>query len=89
MTNPDWASIFAPNGRLLREGEIIRRTNLSLTLTKVAREGADAFYTVIYSSQLASYRRSNVVILGLSGRRDSAQSSTGGRNFVSCRPQKL
>ncbi|KAF8906563.1 gamma-glutamyltranspeptidase [Gymnopilus junonius] len=45
LTNPDWTSIFAPNGRLLREGEIIRRTNLSITLTKIAEEGAKAFYT--------------------------------------------
>lgn len=46
LNNPDWSSIFAPQGRLLKEGEIIRRTNLSRTLKKISEEGANAFYTV-------------------------------------------
>ncbi|PPQ67291.1 hypothetical protein CVT25_005875 [Psilocybe cyanescens] len=45
LNNPDWSSIFAPQGRLLKEGEIIRRTNLSRTLKKISEEGANAFYT--------------------------------------------
>ncbi|KAF8161066.1 gamma-glutamyltranspeptidase [Crassisporium funariophilum] len=44
LNNPDWSSIFAPNGKFLQEGEIIRRTNLSRTLSTISREGADAFY---------------------------------------------
>ncbi|KAH6913849.1 gamma-glutamyltranspeptidase [Coprinopsis sp. MPI-PUGE-AT-0042] len=44
LENPDWSSIFAPDGRFLNEGEIIRRTNLSRTLEKVAEHGADGFY---------------------------------------------
>ena len=43
---PDWKAVFAPKGCLLREGDIIRRTALSRTLTKIAEEGPDAFYTV-------------------------------------------
>lgn len=46
LNNPDWNVIFAPQGRFLREGEIIRRTNLSRTLSIVAQEGADALYQV-------------------------------------------
>ncbi|KAI0341981.1 gamma-glutamyltranspeptidase [Trametopsis cervina] len=42
---PDWKAVFAPNGCLLREGDIIRRTALSRTLARVAEEGPDAFYT--------------------------------------------
>ncbi|GBE81194.1 Gamma-glutamyltranspeptidase 1 [Sparassis crispa] len=42
--NSDWSSIFAPEGRLLEEGDIIRRTNLSRTLGTIAAEGPDAFY---------------------------------------------
>ena len=43
---PDWKALFAPNGCLLKEGDIIRRTALSHTLAKIAEEGPDAFYTV-------------------------------------------
>lgn len=46
LGNPDWSDIFAPEGILLTEGQIIRRTALSRTLERVASEGADAFYKV-------------------------------------------
>ncbi|KAF9268681.1 gamma-glutamyltranspeptidase [Marasmius fiardii PR-910] len=42
--NPDWEPIFAPNGVLLKEFEILRNANLSKTLSKIAHEGPDAFY---------------------------------------------
>ncbi|TFK89119.1 gamma-glutamyltranspeptidase [Polyporus arcularius HHB13444] len=41
---PDWRAVFAPDGQLLKEGQVIRRTNLSRTLEIIAREGPDAFY---------------------------------------------
>jgi hypothetical protein len=44
LNNPDWGAIFAPQGMFLREGEMIRRTNLSRTLASIAQEGADALY---------------------------------------------
>lgn len=44
LNEPDWKAVFAPEGRLLREGEIIRRTNLSRTLEAIAEQGPDAFY---------------------------------------------
>ncbi|EMD37801.1 hypothetical protein CERSUDRAFT_50406 [Gelatoporia subvermispora B] len=44
LNNPDYGAIFAPEGRLLREGEMIYRVNLSRTLEAVAAEGADALY---------------------------------------------
>ncbi|OCH95075.1 gamma-glutamyltranspeptidase [Obba rivulosa] len=44
LNSPDWSAIFAPYGRLLREGNMIRRVNLSRTLEAVAAEGADALY---------------------------------------------
>jgi len=46
LNNPDWSSIFAPNGRLLKEGERISRANLSRSLSAISKEGANAFYTV-------------------------------------------
>ncbi|TEB37867.1 hypothetical protein FA13DRAFT_1725483 [Coprinellus micaceus] len=44
LEDEDWRAIFAPNGRILREGEWIRRTNLSRTLRTIATEGPEAFY---------------------------------------------
>ncbi|KAI0355646.1 gamma-glutamyltranspeptidase [Trametes cingulata] len=44
LNHPDWRPIFAPEGRLLKEGQTIRRTNLSRTLAAIADGGADAFY---------------------------------------------
>ncbi len=45
LHHPDWKPIFAPEGRTLKAGETIRRTNLSRTLAAIAEGGADAFYT--------------------------------------------
>jgi gamma-glutamyltranspeptidase/glutathione hydrolase/leukotriene-C4 hydrolase len=50
----DWSDIFAPNGHILREGELIRRTNLSHTLDIIAREGAKGFYQVGYLAYVVS-----------------------------------
>ena len=46
LENPDWRDVFAPEGRFLKEGEVIRRVNLSRTLTAIADDGPDAFYKV-------------------------------------------
>lgn len=46
LHNPDWRQIFAPQGTLLHEGELIRRTNYSRTLESIAVGGAGAFYSV-------------------------------------------
>lgn len=38
--------IYAPNGTLAREGDLIRRPALATTLETIANEGPDAFYKV-------------------------------------------
>lgn len=43
--SPDWAAIFSPNGTLLGEGDIVLRTNYSKTLTRIAEDGVEAFYS--------------------------------------------
>jgi len=58
LNNPDWNAIFAPDGVLLREGEIIRRTNLSRTLDVIAREGSDGFYKGAVADSLVRKVRS-------------------------------
>lgn len=50
----DWSDIFAPGDHILREGEIIRRTNLSRTLDIIAREGAKGFYQASYPARAAA-----------------------------------
>lgn len=40
----DWRSIFAPNGVIITEGEIIHRTNYSKTLAAIAAGGSNALY---------------------------------------------
>ena len=46
LKNPDWRAIFAPHGKLLQEGDLIERKNLSRTLEIIANEGPEAFYQV-------------------------------------------
>ncbi|KAL4066312.1 gamma-glutamyltranspeptidase [Scleroderma yunnanense] len=44
LEHDDWKPIFAPDGKLLLQGETIRRTNYSRTLAIIASEGPEAFY---------------------------------------------
>ncbi|KAK7049422.1 hypothetical protein VNI00_006023 [Paramarasmius palmivorus] len=52
LKNPDWTPVFAPGGVLLKENDIMHRTNLSRTLMTIANEGADAFYTGSIASSI-------------------------------------
>lgn len=63
LTNPDWSSIFAPAGVLLREGEVIRWSNLSRTLATIASEGATALYKGPIADSLVRKVRSTGGIL--------------------------
>ncbi|KAG9316332.1 gamma-glutamyltranspeptidase [Chiua virens] len=44
LSNEAWRAVFAPEGKLLLQGETIRRTNYSRTLDTIAKEGPGAFY---------------------------------------------
>ncbi|CAG8488734.1 11582_t:CDS:10 [Funneliformis caledonium] len=41
---PDLAAIYAPNGILLGEGDLLKRSNFSKTLELIANNGSDVFY---------------------------------------------
>ncbi|OZJ05970.1 hypothetical protein BZG36_01253 [Bifiguratus adelaidae] len=43
-SDPEWNYIFAPNGTVLKQGDILKRDNLADTLELIANEGPDAFY---------------------------------------------
>ena len=88
LNNPDWSVVFAPNGHLLKAGDIIRRTNLSRTLSYIAENGPEAFYKVslrtylsavlLYSSLQGSYREF-----------DREKSAVDGGHTISYRPRRL
>lgn len=47
LETPNLASIYAPNGKLLGEGDLLKRTNFSKTLELIAENGSEVFYRVI------------------------------------------
>ncbi|KAH7339600.1 gamma-glutamyltranspeptidase [Rhizoctonia solani] len=50
----DWSPIFAPGGKLLKQGDWIKRQNFSYTLSSIANEGPDAFYKGTIAASLIS-----------------------------------
>ncbi len=44
-STPECAALWAPEGRLLREGEIMRNPELGAALVRLARDGAEPFYS--------------------------------------------
>ncbi|KAK2592948.1 hypothetical protein QQS21_009355 [Conoideocrella luteorostrata] len=44
LEDPNWAEDFAPNGTLLKVGEIMTRKRYANTLEKIANHGSDIFY---------------------------------------------
>jgi len=39
------SELFRPNGRFIKEGDLIKRTKYGRTLQKIAELGPDIFYT--------------------------------------------
>ena len=64
LNAPDWKAIFAPEGRLLRQGDLIQRTNLSRTLSIIASEGADGFYKVSQNVVVAQFEYDLIILKG-------------------------
>ena len=44
-STPECAALWAPDGRVLREGEVLRNPDLGDALLRLARDGAEPFYT--------------------------------------------
>ena len=49
-----WATTFEPEGRPLREGEVLRQPLLAATLRRIAEEGVDSFYTGALAEDVAA-----------------------------------
>ncbi|KDQ10063.1 hypothetical protein BOTBODRAFT_58281 [Botryobasidium botryosum FD-172 SS1] len=45
MADPTWRALFAPNGTMVVEGDLISRPNYAKTLEAIGKYGPDAFYT--------------------------------------------
>lgn len=50
----DWAKIFAPGGRPVRGGELLRQPQLGETLRRLADEGLDGFYRGSLAADIAA-----------------------------------
>ncbi|WP_159441949.1 gamma-glutamyltransferase [Clostridium sp. Marseille-P2415] len=44
VQNPDFANVYLNNGKLIKEGDIIKNELLANTLQKIAEQGIDGFY---------------------------------------------
>ncbi|KAI9146030.1 gamma-glutamyltranspeptidase [Paraphysoderma sedebokerense] len=44
LRSSTWSEVFAPEGRLVKEGEIVQRKTFANTLELIATSGADVFY---------------------------------------------
>ncbi|KAF9973905.1 hypothetical protein BGZ73_002833 [Actinomortierella ambigua] len=64
-TVPEWSEVFAPKGAALREGELIQRKALADTLEKIAKEGANAFYTGEIAQSMVDHIQKNGGILNM------------------------
>lgn len=61
---PGLREVYAPNGKLVKEGDTIKNVKLAETLQKIADGGADAFYDVDHPSGLAQDILSDIAKVG-------------------------
>ncbi|KAG0245765.1 hypothetical protein BGX31_006239 [Mortierella sp. GBA43] len=54
-TDPIWSHVFAPNGKVLEEGEWIKREALADTLETISEKGADEFYSGKIAQKLVKF----------------------------------
>lgn len=55
VEQPEWAEDFAPNGTLVREGDLMTRKRYANTLERIANEGSSAFYEGEIAEDMVSH----------------------------------
>lgn len=60
---PSTTKVFLPGGRLPKQGEVFRQSDLARTLKDIAEHGADVFYSGPIAARIAQFYRSNGGIL--------------------------
>ncbi|KAI1084525.1 gamma-glutamyltranspeptidase [Whalleya microplaca] len=55
VEDPSWAEDFAPDGKLVKLGDIMTRKRYGETLQKIAEHGADVFYTGPMAEAMIKY----------------------------------
>ncbi|KAI9288040.1 gamma-glutamyltranspeptidase [Umbelopsis sp. AD052] len=63
MQDATFSAVFAPNGQLALEGQLIKRPSLADTLEIIAKEGPDAFYEGLIAASIVNTTVSNGGIL--------------------------
>ncbi|OBZ91543.1 Gamma-glutamyltranspeptidase 1 [Choanephora cucurbitarum] len=61
----EWSEVYMPEGKPVKEGDIVRRPTLANTLETIAKEGADAFYRGKIAKSLIKTIQSNGGIMTL------------------------
>ncbi|TFY82687.1 hypothetical protein EWM64_g1327 [Hericium alpestre] len=63
LKDPLWAEVYAPHGRLLRQGETAYRRRYANTLEKIAIFGADVFYhgTIAHNNAKAAVSQGGIL----------------------------
>ncbi|KAF8526584.1 gamma-glutamyltranspeptidase [Hysterangium stoloniferum] len=61
--DPLWAEVYAPNGTLLKQGDICFRKRYADTLEKISEHGADIFYhgEIAVNTAAAAYARGGIL----------------------------
>ncbi|KAJ7693149.1 gamma-glutamyltranspeptidase [Mycena rosella] len=53
LADPLWAEVYAPEGKLLKQGDTVYRKRYADTLEQISMHGADAFYTGKIATNIA------------------------------------
>jgi gamma-glutamyltranspeptidase/glutathione hydrolase/leukotriene-C4 hydrolase len=61
----EWAEVYLPNGRPVKQGQLVKRENLANTLETIANEGTSSFYEGKIASKLVKTIQSHGGIVTL------------------------
>ncbi|KAJ3048386.1 hypothetical protein HK097_010622 [Rhizophlyctis rosea] len=65
LNNTAFREVFAPNGNLVRKGDVVKRPNLAKSLEAIGKEGPDVFYEGWIAENLVATTKANGGILAM------------------------